>query len=178
MAHVHDIRDRAYTSKQFCIEYHSNISIIKERKIIMTTTSKPVLVKFHVVNGLSGEPDRAASLIAAGKAFDEKFGVKFSDDDLARVEVAVNSVLDQYVKSDTKIRVPVLVTLVLSELKAKAAEHERLTLATKHFLSANGSSEREDGKMLRISRGNGDGVRRWSDVPVETVTEKLTNGES
>jgi len=41
-----------------------------------------------------------------------------------------------------------------------------------NYVRANASEKREDGKLFRIGKGKGGGVRSWANIPVEAPASK------
>lgn len=78
---------------------------------------------------------------------------------------AVSSVFDRH--PGTPINMPALASMVLASLNVQPENYSALEGLTLGYVRENASEKREDGKLFRIGKGKGGGVRRWSDIPVE-----------
>ena len=138
----------------------------------MSVSKKPL--SLSVIVAFAGVAlDRAGTLRNAEAAFDAL--EKSRSEERKAVEAmagAVNAVYDRKDFKGTNIQSPALRTYVLTALNAQPGNYAALETALKTFISENSADTRAEGKLLKVTKGPGGGVRRWSDIALTEEEKK------
>jgi hypothetical protein len=78
---------------------------------------------------------------------------------------AVGALFDAH--QGTSINMPAVASMACAKLNAQPENYSTLTELVLSYVRENASEKREDGKLFRIGKGKGGGVKRWSEIPVE-----------
>jgi hypothetical protein len=124
-------------------------------------------ISFDFVSG-----DRAKSLQNAEAALDKHIAERETEQ--ATIAQAVKAVFDRYPGASQTM--PTIEGMVTRELNATPANYKTLAKLALDYVRAN-CGTRESGALFSKSKGVGGGVRRWSDVPVETPAAESTDSE-
>jgi len=93
-----------------------------------------------------------------------------SETEQSTIAATVNAQFDKH--PGTAIKLPNLASMTCAALNAQPVNYTRLEGLALSYVRANASEKREDGKLFRIGRGKGSGVRRWSEIPTEAPASK------
>ena len=117
------------------------------------------------VRSSDGSVDQTATLAKFSKELDSFLQEIEQTDGL--IAEAVNSVLDETggspVAKDNLVN-----RVVLQKLNATNESYSMIESRVRQFVKENTGKTREDGKLLRSSRGTGGGICRWSDFSEST----------
>jgi hypothetical protein len=81
------------------------------------------------------------------------------------IAAAVSAQFDKH--PGVSINMPALASMVLASLNVQPENFSTLEALALGYVRENASEKREDGKLFRIGKGKGGGVKRWSEIPVE-----------
>jgi len=118
--------------------------------------------------------DGAIDQDASRKAFNEAL-VKYvaeRETEQSTIATAVNAQFDKH--PGVSINMPALASMTCAALNAQPANFSTLEERCLSYVRENASDKREDGKLFRIGKGKGGGVRRWAEIPVETPAAPAT----
>lgn len=118
-------------------------------------------LSFVLVSG-----NRDASLANAAAAYDKHVAERETEE--ATIKDAITAVFDEY--PGAALTMPTIEGMATRQLNANPSNYKALAKLSLDFVRAH-SGTRESGALFGISKGVGGGVRRWSDVPVETPAQ-------
>jgi hypothetical protein len=120
-------------------------------------------ITINLVRDESGALDVEASV--AGARADILNYQANRETETATIALAVAEVFAKFPAA--RLNMPVVRSMTLHALNAQPENFQALGDRVLDYVRENAGEKRTDGKLFKISKGKGGGVRLWSDVPEE-----------